>query len=88
MAKTIVKENDLNVMFHLTGVTSFRGCQCFKDCDCSQNFKPAPYDFYSVQRKNLKTTHHKTLQEAETRWDLVNTLPLTNKQKQRNTPVK
>jgi hypothetical protein len=71
MAREIVKENELNVMYHHVGTTSFKGCQCYKDCSCAENFKPVEYDYYTVQRKGKKTTSHKNLEEANIRWDFV-----------------
>lgn len=79
MARKTIKENKFNLMRHHTGTTKFTGCQCFKDCSCNDDFKPSNYDYYSVLRKNKKTTIHKTLQEAEERWIYVNNLTL-NKQ--------
>lgn len=74
MAIEIIKENELNVMHHNTGTTSFRGCQCFRDCSCKEDFKPVKYDYYTVKRKNKKTTIHHTLEEANIRWDFINAL--------------
>lgn len=71
MAKEIIKENELNVMYHHTGITRFTGCQCFGDCSCNEDFKPAKYDYYTVKRKNKKTTNHQTLEAANVRWDFV-----------------
>ena len=74
MAKAIIKENDKNIMYHHTGITKFTGCQCIKDCTCNEDFMPSKYDYYTVNRKNKKTTAHNTLQEAEERWNLVMSL--------------
>jgi len=71
MAKEIIKENELNVMYHHTGITRFTGCQCFGDCSCNEDFKPSKYDYYTVKRKNKKTTTHQTLEDANVRWDFV-----------------
>ena len=74
MSKEIIKENELNVMYHHTGVTKFTGCQCLGDCSCNEDFKSSYYDYYTVKRKNKKTTHHTTLEEANVRWEFVNSL--------------
>jgi hypothetical protein len=71
MARKVIKEDELNVLYHHTGITRFRGCQCIKDCSCNEDFKPSNYDYYTVVRKGKKTTFHNTLQEAEIRWDYV-----------------
>lgn len=62
-------------MYHHTGVTKFTGCQCAKDCFCSEDFVPYNYDYYSVVRKKKKTTFHNTLEEANERWNVVINLP-------------
>jgi hypothetical protein len=74
MPRTIIKQNELNIMYHNVGITTFNGCQCFKDCFCSEDFKPMKYNYYTVQRKNKKTTRHETLEDANIRWDFVCTL--------------
>ena len=74
MSKKIIKENELNIMYHHTGMSTRGGCQCFKDCSCYEDFKPAPYDYYTVKRKNKKTTFHQTLEGALERWEFVLTL--------------
>lgn len=74
MAKKIIKENNLNVMYNHTGTTSFSGCQCFKNCSCNEDFKSSSYNYYTVKRKNKKTTFHQTLEEANARWDFLNNL--------------
>lgn len=71
MAKKIIKENENNIMYHHTGTTRFTGCQCFKDCSCNEDFKPAKYDYYTVLRKGKKTTNHQTLEEANVRFEFV-----------------
>ena len=52
MIKKVIKENELNVMYHHTGITRFTECQCFNDCSCKEDFKPTNYDYYTVKRKN------------------------------------
>ena len=71
MARIIIKENDFNIMYIHNGTTKFKGCQCFKDCTCNKYFKPSEYNYYTVCRKNKKTTTHQTLEEANNRWDYV-----------------
>ena len=74
MAKKIIKENELNAMYHHTGMTRFRGCQCFRDCSCREDFKSEHYDYYTVVRKNKKTTNHHSEEDANIRWDFVSAL--------------
>ena len=69
--KIIIKENENNIMFHHFGTTKFNGCQCFSDCSCFEDFKQEDYNFFTVCRKNKKTTKHETLEEANKRWDFV-----------------
>jgi hypothetical protein len=73
--RTIVKQTDNEKMVHHTGITRFSGCQCFKDCTCNEDFKPAPFDYYTVVRrigtKKQKTTVHQTIEEANERWDFI-----------------
>ena len=71
MSKIIVKEDTHNIMYHHTGVTKFTGCQCIKDCTCNEDFISSNYDYYTVKRKNKKTTIHSTLAEALVRWNFV-----------------
>lgn len=73
--RTIVKQTDNEKMVHHTGVKRFTGCQCFKDCTCNEDFKPARFDYYTVVRrigtKKQKTTVHKTIDEANQRWEFI-----------------
>jgi len=71
MSKKIIIETSENVMYHHTGITKFRGCQCHKDCTCNEDYIEKPYNYYSVKRKNKKTTTHDTLEDAFIRWDFV-----------------
>ena len=73
--KKVVKENDKAILFVRTGVTTFRGCQCFKDCSCADDFQKKPFTVYEVRRKNSNLKTYDTLDEAEKRWDLLQTLP-------------
>jgi hypothetical protein len=57
--RTIVKQTDNEKMVRHTGITSFSGCQCFKDCTCNEDFKPAPFDYYTVVRR-IGTKKQKT----------------------------
>ena len=72
--RKILIENEFNVLIHITGKTKFFGCQCFGDCNCGEDFKSQPINFYQVKRKLKKTTNHSTLCEALARWNFVNTL--------------
>lgn len=73
MIITVIKESDFACMYHHKGMTSFRGCQCFGDCTCAEDFVPKPIDYYLVKRKsgNYKTTSHQTLESANERWDFL-----------------
>jgi len=75
--KTILEETKDYILYHHTGKTRFRGCQCFKNCSCNEDFVPQAYDYYSVKKKfnKPKSTHHNTLDEAKERIDFLNTLP-------------
>ena len=77
--RTIVKQTDDKKMVHHTGKTRFTGCQCLKDCTCNEDFKSAPYDYYTVVRrigtKKQKTTVYQTIDEANERWDFICALP-------------
>jgi hypothetical protein len=74
MGKEIIRESDKNIMYHRTGVTKFTGCQCQNDCTCHEDFTPKEYSYYQVKRKNIKTTNHATIEEAEARWNFVESL--------------
>lgn len=74
MAKKALKQNDNNILFHHTGMTSRPGCQCYGDCACHEDWVSVPYSYYTVKRINKKTTTHTTLEEALIRWEFVNTL--------------
>jgi len=74
MKKVIIKQNNYNKLFHITGMTKFFGCQCFGDCSCGDDFKSEPIDFYQVKRNGKKTTNHDSLHEALIRWDFINAL--------------
>jgi hypothetical protein len=83
--RTIIEETDKYILYHHVGVTVFKGCQCFKDCSCSDDFTPVSYNNYSVFKKinKPKTTHHLTLENARLRIDFINTLIDTNNPKWR-----
>lgn len=74
--KTIIEENKDYTLYHHTGKTRFRGCQCFKDCNCNKDFISENYDYYTVKKRfnKPKTTRHNTLEEAKKRIDFLNTL--------------
>ena len=59
-------------------MTRHRGCQCYKDCSCAEDFKPLPYNYYTVAKKfnKPKTTAHATLEEARIRIRFLDTLPV------------
>jgi hypothetical protein len=73
--RTKIKENNKATMYHYKGKTGFRGCQCFKDCYCKEDFKAEYFEYYSVVRfKNSKKSRHETIKEANERWEFVNSL--------------
>jgi hypothetical protein len=78
MATKIIKQIDDKKMVHHFGMTKFPGCQCFKDCTCSNDFKSVPFSYYRITRrsgtKKQKTTIHLTIEEAEERWNFICTL--------------
>lgn len=74
MARKIVEQNDHNILYHHTGMTAYTGCQCYGDCGCSDSFKPAPYNYYTVKRIGKKVTTHGTLEDALIRWEFVQSL--------------
>ncbi len=59
-------------------MSSFSGCQCYKDCTCNEDFISAPYDYYAVKKKfnKIKTTTYKTLELAQERIDFLKTIPI------------
>lgn len=80
MVRIIIKQDDSNIMYHHTGTTKFSGCQCIKDCTCNEDFKEEEYDYYTVTRIGKKTTIHKTLEEANERWNFVCSLSMNKMQ--------
>lgn len=76
--KTIIIDNDKVTLFHHTGMTRFTGCQCFKDCSCSEDFTPVYYDYYTVRKKFNKpsTSNHKTLEEAKNKIEELETISI------------
>ena len=74
MARKVITQNDHNILYHHTGMTTLPGCQCYGDCGCHDNWIPQPYDYYTVKRIGKKTTTHTTLEEALIRWEFVQSL--------------
>jgi len=72
--KNLIFENEVAILWHHVGETVFRGCQCFKYCNCNEMFKPLKYDYYTVFRKNKRTTNHETLEEAIIRFNFITDL--------------
>lgn len=79
MARKLLKQNEKGRLFHHTGISTFKGCSCYKDCTCNEDFKPTPYNYYTVNRIMGKTTYHDTIEEALIRWDFINTLKVRTK---------
>ena len=74
MKKEVIKESEKAIIIHLTGYHKFKGCQCFKDCSCKEDFKPSEIDCYSVTRKGKNKLFFGNLNEAIKRFDFVNSL--------------
>mgnify|MGYP000856565938 FL=1 len=74
MKKEVIKESEKAIIVHLTGHHKFKGCQCFKDCSCKEDFKPSEIDCYSVTRKGKNRLFYETLDKAYERFDFVNSL--------------
>lgn len=74
--KTLSLDSDHHLREH-KGVTSFTGCQCFKDCTCHEDFTPISYHYFTVKNrksKKRKTTTHNTLDEALERIKFIKSL--------------
>ncbi len=78
MPRKLIESNELYDIYHHTGKTTFRGCQCFKDCTCSDDFISENYDYYSVKKKfnKVKTTQHSTLEDVKIRVEFIKTIPV------------
>lgn len=65
--KNVLTKTSLYELNEHKGKTVFSGCQCFKDCNCSNNFVPTEYHYYTVKRlgKKPKTFKYDNLQDAE-----------------------
>jgi hypothetical protein len=76
--RTVIEETELYTLSHMTGKTKFRGCQCFKDCTCNEDFKSEDYDYYTVKKKfnKVKTTNHGTIEDARIRIEFLKTIPV------------
>ena len=73
--RTKIKESDKSTMYHYKYNTSFSGCQCLKDCYCKEDFKTETIEYYKIIRtKNEKGSVHKSIEEANERWEFVNSL--------------
>lgn len=75
--RTIVEETKEYIVYHHTGMTRFTGCECYKDCTCSNDFIPAPYNYYTVKKKfgRHHTTHHNSLDEVKERLIVLMNVP-------------
>lgn len=80
MAKKLIDSTERYDINHHTGMTTFSGCQCFKDCTCHEDFIPRPYNYYSVKKKfnKIKTTTHNTIEEVQERIKLLNTITINH----------
>lgn len=79
--RILIKKEDDKKMYHHTGTSRFTGCQCFKDCTCAEDFIPETYSYYTVYRRigtnKQKKTIHKTLEEANERWEFISKVSST-----------
>tara|TARA_R110000851_G_scaffold78000_1_gene172046 strand:+ start:1902 stop:2183 length:282 start_codon:yes stop_codon:yes gene_type:complete len=69
----LIKETENWILRNITGTTNFKGCQCYKDCSCQNDFIPSSYSYFTVKRKNgrMKTTDHTFIEEAEERCKFI-----------------
>lgn len=76
--KTIIQQTKDFTVFHHTGMSSFGGCQCYKDCTCKEDFTSAPYDYYTVKKgfNKPKTTRHETYEGVEKRIAILLAVPI------------
>lgn len=78
MPRKIIKRTQYYTVYLITGVTKFRGCQCYKDCTCHEDFKSKPYKYWEVKRitssGRKKTTHHTNIISLKKRLKLLNKL--------------
>lgn len=76
--RTIIEDTKDYRVYHHTGMTRYRGCQCFGDCSCRENFKSEPYDYYTVKKKfnKHKTTVHGNLEQVKSRIELLLSIPV------------
>ena len=74
----LILETELYILRNITGTTSFKGCQCYKDCSCNEDFIKTNYSYFTVKRKTgkHKTTFHNTLKEAKERCEFLKKLSL------------
>tara|TARA_R110001599_G_scaffold109319_1_gene272817 strand:- start:45 stop:269 length:225 start_codon:yes stop_codon:yes gene_type:complete len=74
MRKEVIKESEKAIIIHLTGHHKFKGCQCFKDCSCKDDFVPEEIDCYSVTRKGKNRLFFGSIDEAMKRFNFINSL--------------
>ena len=74
MEKRVIKESEKAIICHVTGVDKFKGCQCFSDCSCKEDFKPSELNYYSVTRKGKNRLFYETLEQAYERFNFINSL--------------
>jgi len=72
----LILETKLYYLRNITGTTHFKGCQCYKNCTCNEDFITVHYSYYTVKRKTgrCKTTIHNTLEEAKDRCKFLDKL--------------
>ena len=78
MSKTTLIDTELYTLSYISSKINFRGCQCFKDCSCAEDFKPFIHNCYEVKKKFNKPrkTEHQYLSEAIERIKMLETLPV------------
>lgn len=68
-------------LVHYKGTSSFRGCQCYKDCTCREDYKPEEVNHYRLTIHNLtskrpksKSFYFDTLEEVNNKILSIKTL--------------
>jgi len=75
--KTMLEEMPEYQLWHEVGITHFNGCQCFKDCNCKEDFVSESYEVWRIRKRvnKVKTSSHSSLKEAQERIAFIMALP-------------
>jgi len=68
ITKKDIESNDQYEIRYYTGNTVFKGCQCYSDCNCRNDFKSQVVDHYTLtvlKKKKSKTFYYNTLEEVD-----------------------